>query len=745
MRYRSTPLLILLGVAVLIGACGDGSPDPTPSPAVSPVPSSVPIDLGLAARLHVEGDTEGAVRLYSAAVLRGTEEEKQRGLWALSRIQYEGGEEGKAVQNLEAFLATEPEEEEERRAHLLLGFANMAQGRPQDAKESFETYIRHSGPATPYAQAQLAEIAAIGGDYAEAARGAEAALASELPPAAQTDALFALARYQEEMEDLPAAIATARRAAEEGEYRVERVDALWLLSRLLEQAGDEEARQQAMHRIITAYPETDRALEALDVSERATATERAHVLFTQRRNADATETYQLVATDADPVVQAEAHHRLGILAERAGTPDAALVEYTASLDVLNVLPAGSPGRDQVYGNSLWDKATVLENLGRLDEAVDHYAAISQLSATLGHATEGLFRAGMIRYRQGRPGDASGLWQRYTEIATAAHEVARANFWLARAYADMGDTASQQLHLQSSVDAAPAGYYGLRARALLDATLPTPDPAALELTPVDWSAVEAALTAASGPEGTPAPDSFFLSPKWLRAEELLDAGLTSQARDEVGDILDEGGLSSWESYRLSRLLAEHGEVQLAARAVPAVPGAADGPTASMTLTYPAKYLTAVNEAAQAEGVSPLLLLALVRQESWFDAGAVSIAGALGLTQVIPGTGENIATDLGLTDFRETDLLEPQTSLRFGAHYLASQLDGFGGNESAALSAYNGGPGNAARWTEVAGNDRDLFLETIDFDETRLYVRVVLENYAHYRYTYGVTEELSLPFG
>jgi soluble lytic murein transglycosylase len=138
-----------------------------------------------------------------------------------------------------------------------------------------------------------------------------------------------------------------------------------------------------------------------------------------------------------------------------------------------------------------------------------------------------------------------------------------------------------------------------------------------------------------------------------------------------------------------------------------------------------------------------LLSLVRQESFFDASAVSVADALGLTQVIPATGQQIATALGVQDFKESDLLKPETSLRFGAYYIATQLQGFGGNTGAALSAYNGGPGNAARWSEAAGNDIDQLIEAIDFDETRRYVALVLENHAFYRYAYGLTDTLSLP--
>ena len=64
-------------------------------------------------------------------------------------------------------------------------------------------------------------------------------------------------------------------------------------------------------------------------------------------------------------------------------------------------------------------------------------------------------------------------------------------------------------------------------------------------------------------------------------------------------------------------------------------------------------------------------------------------------------------------------------------------------SAALAAYNGGPGNALRWREIAPGDRDLFLETISLSETRAYVELVLEHYARYRYAYDLAEGPSLP--
>src|SRR3990172_4825697 len=92
-------LLCAAFLALIIFACGGGAPEPTPSPAVSPVPDNVTIHLELADRLYVEGDAAGAVLIYSAAALRGSPEQRQQGLWALARIQYEAGDTSRASQN----------------------------------------------------------------------------------------------------------------------------------------------------------------------------------------------------------------------------------------------------------------------------------------------------------------------------------------------------------------------------------------------------------------------------------------------------------------------------------------------------------------------------------------------------------------------------------------------------------------------------------------------------------------------
>jgi soluble lytic murein transglycosylase len=88
-----------------------------------------------------------------------------------------------------------------------------------------------------------------------------------------------------------------------------------------------------------------------------------------------------------------------------------------------------------------------------------------------------------------------------------------------------------------------------------------------------------------------------------------------------------------------------------------------------------------------------------------------------------------------DYETVLLYRPYVSLRFGTYYLAQQRDRFEGRVEPALAGYNGGPSNAQRWLERAGDDADLFLETITFSETHLYVRRIKEHFAIYQALYG----------
>ena len=126
---------------------------------------------------------------------------------------------------------------------------------------------------------------------------------------------------------------------------------------------------------------------------------------------------------------------------------------------------------------------------------------------------------------------------------------------------------------------------------------------------------------------------------------------------------------------------------------------------------AKFGPAIDAAASRNGIDPSLLRALIKQESGFDPNARSPAGAVGLTQLMPGT----AASLGVRN-----PADPTQSIEGGARYLRQQLDRFGGDTAKALAAYNAGPGAVERYGGVP-----------PYAETRNYVRRVLAYAQQYR--------------
>ena len=122
-------------------------------------------------------------------------------------------------------------------------------------------------------------------------------------------------------------------------------------------------------------------------------------------------------------------------------------------------------------------------------------------------------------------------------------------------------------------------------------------------------------------------------------------------------------------------------------------------------------------------------------SWPALGVRSAASASGLMQIMPTTGDDIHQDLGWPEnYSSEDLNRPLVSITFGADYLVKQLNLFDGDLYMALAAYNGGPGNALAWRELAQGDPDLFLEIINYEETRKYIRSIYEVFNIYRWLY-----------
>ena len=154
-----------------------------------------------------------------------------------------------------------------------------------------------------------------------------------------------------------------------------------------------------------------------------------------------------------------------------------------------------------------------------------------------------------------------------------------------------------------------------------------------------------------------------------------------------------------------------------------------------LAYPKPFNEQVQRSAKEYNVDPNLLWALIKQESSFNAVAVSGVGAIGLTQLMPSTAKDIASRLHII-INETDLLEPELNIRFGTYYLSSQLTKFSGDMDKALAAYNGGAGNVGKWSNSKiGVTKVDFPTAISFLETREYITKISNSYYIYEWLYG----------
>ncbi|QSJ16441.1 transglycosylase SLT domain-containing protein [Nostoc sp. UHCC 0702] len=152
-------------------------------------------------------------------------------------------------------------------------------------------------------------------------------------------------------------------------------------------------------------------------------------------------------------------------------------------------------------------------------------------------------------------------------------------------------------------------------------------------------------------------------------------------------------------------------------------------------YPFPYLQLIEKWSKERQINPLLVTALIRQESRFQPKIKSVAGATGLMQVMPDTAKWIAPQIKV-DSKTINLENPNDNIMLGTWYLDHTHQQYAGNSLLAIASYNAGPGNVSKWLQTQPTqDPDEFVEQIPFDETRNYVRQVFGNYWNYLRLYN----------
>ena len=445
--------------------------------------------------------------------------------------------------------------------------------------------------------------------------------------------------------------------------------------------------------------EVERALRQGD-SSAATLVLEGELLAGAGRYRDAERAYRAAARDSSLGALA-IYRRARILARLgdAGAPQA-LSGFAQSFPADTAAPTAL----YVLGDMLADRGEWAGAARWFDELIARYPA--DLRASLAR-----FRLAAQALRDSLRDSASALFR--AEVAAGGPQRTSARFWLGKLALLSGDTAAARASWLTLAREDSIGYYGLRARR--EVNLPP-------------------LRFASAP--VPAP-SAPIAAALGRIDTLLLAGLDTAAQAEVRTVLgrapqqDLDALLAW-SDGLARRGFGPAAVRLGWQAALKAP---NDPRVLRAI-FPWPNRRAVEGEAAEFGVDPLLLVAIVRQESVFDAEALSPAGARGLAQLLPGTAALTARGLDVTFYPEW-ITVPDLNLHLGAAHLQELLERFPGRVDVAVAAYNAGTAPVTRWLARPGaDDPDQFLESIPYQETRGYVRSVLRNRELYRALYVV---------
>ena len=231
------------------------------------------------------------------------------------------------------------------------------------------------------------------------------------------------------------------------------------------------------------------------------------------------------------------------------------------------------------------------------------------------------------------------------------------------------------------------------------------------------------------------------PELVRARELFLVGQDSRGRSEWDAVILH--LSNDEKLQAAVLADRWG---WHSRAIAAV--ASSGEYDDLSIRYPLPYQASFEEFSTRANISSTWAYGIARSESLFMRDVKSRAGAVGLMQLMPATGRDVAREIKLPYSGLTTLVDPRSNIRLGTSYLGQMATRYGGNQVLATAAYNAGPHRVDRWLPENGSlDARIWIENIPFNETRKYVKRVLAAQAifHWRMTGQIrrlTDELSL---
>lgn len=436
---------------------------------------------------------------------------------------------------------------------------------------------------------------------------------------------------------------------------------------------------------------------------------RLRALFNSRKYGQLLEETKGVALN-DPALM--------LLRARAAWRDDKPQEFLAGLDAVErQFPTSKEAseakiaRAKYYSTDVIDYAKSVDNLSK---AID--------AGAIGGDGENLWNLGWTYTLWGKDDQALQIFDRYIRSYPDGDWKTNSLFWSAKIHDKLGRTAERDAKARQIVDEFPFSYYAYRTKELWGTTNQQP---ATSNTFPDMNAELAKIT----------------EPRFDVVMALQDVGLNRAAAREMKVLATKYASNPGVQLMLADVYVRGGEpfkanTVLQRQFRPFVRhGGANIPRRFWEILFPLAYWDAFQAEGARRGIDPYLLVSITRQESGFEPSTVSNAGAVGLMQIMPEEAARIAAAGELGAVTRDDLFDPQKNIAVGAAEYSQKLKAMNGNHVLAIASYNAGEQAVGTWLEkTAIDDLDLFVETIPYAETRLYVKTVTRNRHEYRRIY-----------
>lgn len=376
----------------------------------------------------------------------------------------------------------------------------------------------------------------------------------------------------------------------------------------------------------------------------------------------------------------------------------------------------------------------LEDQSRFDEAIVKYRRAAKSGEPASQRAEARWREGWVFYRTARYREAINAWQQIVDQKGSELEP-QALYWIARSYSHVEAAKSQEVFARLCQQF-PHTYYCQLVRDQGDVLSPRQTEQESVTVPTFSNQQPVAESAAAQDNHARNRADIEQQSAYRRAVELRTLGLEQHAVRELAALTDRYGRDPEALAALSIMLNEVGAYHHALRLVRSrfreKLERTGGEIADdlWRVAYPTGLIPTIQMSA-VKGVDPFLVAAIIREESQYDWRAVSRVGAIGLMQVMPATANAVAQQHRLPPVSREDLFDQEMNIRIGVRYVEQLLTQFSGNLVQTIAAYNAGPMIVRNWADAySGRSEDEFVELIQYQETRQYVKRVLRSYKEY---------------